>query len=256
MRLVKLLLISIFLATYLSKSKLHAYTLPKHYEILKYKVRAEGVYLGYLTIKIQKISSKKYKAITIMEMDKNLSRKFNYYLKDILTTYFEVLPNGDIRPLKLIKDIHEGKWKDKVTLTFDHKHKRIFFVDRKKVPKGMYIPFKGNVYDLPTLITKLRLMSLSPGQTLTFNYIVHKKIRKTHIKVEKGPDFKLAGKSYKTMIIRQLKPEKHAWGIKMKVVNTPNKPPIQVTMYMRINYKGKPLYTLHINGGLVGYKRK
>ncbi len=213
-------------------------------EKIVYEIEANGVYVGTQKMQVKKIETvngkKTYHCVADTIIDPEIAKTYNYYLHDVIHTWMDT---ESFIPIKIRKDIHEGKWKNTITLDFYYKIRKIWFVDKKKKKEGKFISFKSKVFDILSLVYYLRAKDLNIGSTYKIEYIGHDKPKVAKFKVVRGPELD----DVKTIKVYQVGVAE-ARAITITMTDDEKRIPVKITLEFDINYLSSDFFTLKIVG--------
>ena len=145
---------------------------PQVGEILQYKMFVMGMYVGDTTITIKKTikfeGKKCFYIISETKSTPEIAKKF-YPLHDVHIIYLDV---KTLLPVKCLKKLNEGTYKNNVSISFYRDKKEYFFKDRDD-KKGRIVSYTYPAMDLLGLIFYVRGLDLDKDKKVKLGLVAH-----------------------------------------------------------------------------------
>lgn len=217
-------------------------------EKITYKIRVWGIHVGFQTMTFHGTTTlngkKVYYATAETRSLKSIKDKFNYELHDIMHVWTDP---QTLLPVKVYKDIHEGNWKNKVTINIDQDNKTAVYYD-KRHKNGKIHKLQNPTLDILSLIYYIRAHKQTTGKIVTFDYLVDKKgVNKVRLKISRGKPMNLGSQTVQTLQFNQI----GGHGVKVRLTDDQYRLPLNISV-ATFEVHG---YSINIVGHLVKYRK-
>jgi len=215
-------------------------------ERIRFEIRVWGIHVGYQNMYFKGVRFLNGKKVLYAVADTKSIPVFGvkYKLHDVMHVWMDPVT---LLPVKIYKDIHEGSWKNKVTILINQKKRRAVYYDKRN-KKGAVIKLHNNTLDILSMIYYIRSMKTIKNGRITFDYLVDKKkgreIATLHVKRGR---IKVGRSLIKTLIFQQL------GGKHIKVVMTDDK--YKIPLKITVGAFKVHGYRIDIVGNLIGIKK-
>jgi len=196
-------------------------------ELLRFKINVFGIHVGYQDMilhGIQNVNGKKLLYATAETHSiPSIEKTFNYVLHDVIHVWMDP---KTFMPVKVVKNIHEGNWKNKVTITINQEKRTAIYKDKKN-PKGTLIKFKKPVLDIVSMIYYVRKMNRKIGEKISVEYLSDKKnIVPATLLIKKSGSIKMRQGSLPTLLYKQL----GGHNIRIRITDDKHHIPLNITV--------------------------
>lgn len=202
----------------------HKFTIGEHF---RYKIKVFGIHVGYQDMILKGYRTIEGRRLLYAVADTRslpeIQKTFKYTLHDVMHVWMD--PETFL-PVLIKKDIHEGNWKNKVTIRIDQKAKTAVLFDKRN-KQGKHYTLPGPTLDLLSMIYYIRSRSASPGNTIPVYYFDEKKgVRKTIISVSGGRAIRAGRRTIPTNIYTQ----QQGHGVRVRLTSDPHRIPLSITV--------------------------
>ncbi len=217
-------------------------------ELLRFKINVFGIHVGFQDMilhGIKNVNGKKLLYATASTRSiPAIEKSFNYILNDVIHVWMD--PKTFL-PLKIIKNIHEGNWKNKVIITINQKEKTALYKDKRNL-NGIKIKFKKPVLDIVSMIYFVRKMKSEIGKKISVEYLSDKKnILPVTLIIEKAKKIKMGKGTLSTLLYKQI----GGHNIRIRITDDKYHIPLNITVGAFEVYG----YRINIVGNLIKVKR-
>lgn len=197
-------------------------------ERIRFKINVFGIHVGYqdMIFKGKRTLNGKNVLYAIADTRSlpSIKKMFNYSLHDVMHVWMDP---DTLLPLLVRKDIQEGSWQNKVTITIDQKKRTALYRDKRN-RKGRIIRLKRPTLDILSMIYYIRSQKPKPGRTLEIDYLVDKKngVQQTSLLVRRAKPITIGGKAIPTIYYEQ----KGGHGVKVRMTDDAHRIPLNISV--------------------------
>jgi len=196
-------------------------------EQFRYKIKVMGIHVGFQDMALKgyrTLNGKRYLyAVADTRSLPFIEKVYKYVLHDVIEVWMEP---DTLLPVLIKKDIHEGSWKNKITIVMDQKKRTAIYYDKRN-KKGKKYTLQGPTLDLLSMIYYLR--SRKPGnRKIKINYFDEKKgVTETEIDIRRSGSVKIhSGLEIPVYMYSQRRGHK----IQVKLTGDKHRFPIKITV--------------------------
>lgn len=218
-------------------------------ETIKYKIVVMGIHVGYQEMTFKGPVEVDGRTLLYAVADtKSLSiiqTMFRYSLHDVIHVWMDP---RTLLPVRVLKEIQEGSWTDRVTVDIDQGARTALYRDKRN-PGGIRLALGGPTLDILSLIYWTRSQAAGPGSWLVAEYLVDARqgAKRAALGVQRAPSMRVGDRDIGTLLFAQQGGQR----VRVRMTDDERRIPLNITVGT-FQVHG---YTIDIVGHLVAISR-